>query len=274
MYLQFKSEFSINSIVLISSSKENESGLATRLTDDLCFSTMSLFIFKPFDVNSADEFWNVIKEINNLALKGTLPIVHFHMHGSSENGLQIGKTGEYIAWEKLINALRAINVLTGNNLCVVSSACHALHMIKPIQIEYKTPFYILIAPEHKISFGIIDDHMSAFYSELFKTKSIDKAYEKVNQYFQYFHCEEFIIKALVGYVANYCRGKGKQDRKERLLTQGVNSNKNINKKEFRRLFDEHLKPNDDLIKYYIDRFAFNKEITISLDDIKKFINKK
>lgn len=271
MELKINSSLSVNSVVFICADREQESGQSRRLNDDLSVLALNKFLFEFYEVNSADEFWEVIREINIKSLNGMLPIIHFHMHGSKEKGLEIGKTGEYISWELLINELRKININTSNNLCVISSACYALYMIKPISVLKETPFFILIAPEDKVSFGFIDNKMSSFYSTLFMTSSIDESYKHIQDVFKYFHSERLLVISMAKYIKKYCCGKVKNERKEELLTEALLSGITEDKKKIRKEIAVHINPNEYLLKKYSDRFIFNRSPSVSMQDILRFV---
>jgi len=54
---------------------------------------------------------------------GMTPLLHLDMHGSRDDGLAIESAGESIRWPILADALRQINAVSRNNLCVLSRVC-------------------------------------------------------------------------------------------------------------------------------------------------------
>lgn len=65
------------------------------------------------------------------------------------------------------------------------------HAIKALQIMTPCPFDMLIAPEHEISFGFIEDNMFSFYQDAFMPLNIIKSYEQhLSAQMRLFHCEK------------------------------------------------------------------------------------
>jgi hypothetical protein len=102
-----------------------------------------------------EEFLTQIEEETS---SGAKPLIHLDTHGSKNDGIVIASTDEFISWQTICNHLRAINILSGNNLCLVSTACFSYHLLYELEIDKPTPFFILIAPQHTISFGFTEDN--------------------------------------------------------------------------------------------------------------------
>ena len=84
------------------------------------------------------------------------PIIQFDTHGGKKDGLYIVASKEFVPWRELVQW--SINVATQNNFCIVSAACFSLHTIMEIDIAAATPFFIMFAPQHIVTFGFIEDN--------------------------------------------------------------------------------------------------------------------
>lgn len=157
--MDWTSSFSNNAVIVISSPRtEREKNVARRLVEDLELLRLGVhkFYFEHHIVFSRQELVELLRKVARLAKKGLRPLIHFDMHGDKFRGLELNPSGEFAPWPEVVTWLRKINVRAKNNLCVIAATCHGLNMIRPITIEKPVPFYCLIAPEHEISFGMID----------------------------------------------------------------------------------------------------------------------
>jgi hypothetical protein len=115
-----------------------------------------------YDLKSMhDEIQDVLRQVEE---NGVIPILHFEMHGSTK-GLEL-ESGEILGWDVLGTWFRAINVLTKNRLMVVLALCHGTEAVNQIIPFLPAPFRCLIAPEGKVSFGLIEEGFDAFYDEI------------------------------------------------------------------------------------------------------------
>lgn len=278
MIMQIESSFSINAIILISSDPIGEEGQSRRLEEDLvhlCSNYNGLrFIHMP--VKGNNDFDAKIDKILNYARNdGIKPIIHLHMHGDKEKGLQMAD-GSYVSWIKVANRLRKLNKLMLNNLCVISTACYGYHMVKGITIQDTTPFYGLIGAQDEISFGTIDDTATKFYSVLLESCSIDTAYNQVKDFFSYFHCEKMLAVCLARYIRQSCMGNGKEKRREDLLTIAIacgHSDSPGNLKKLRKSIREHIKPNEQTLHKYINNFLAGRTVSYTIDDLVSLVER-
>ena len=142
-----------------------------------------------------------------------------------------------MSWANLIEKLRAINIATRNNLCVVSAACFSLNAIRPLKISAPCPFLLLIAPEQEVSFGFIEDKTVTFYQKLFSGFDVLTAFqETLSPDLKLFHSRMLAI-SLTRYIRDSCIGKGGERRREALLTKALSGglpNNRHNKKMIRQ----------------------------------------
>jgi len=198
------------------------------------------------------------------------------MHGSQERGLEIGRTGEFIDWESVVDSLRVINTKLNNELVVLITACHGLHAILPISFEKTAPFLCLIAPEEEVKVGHIEERVPEFYRELFSSGSLAHASQKLGKEFKYFHSAEFLFRTLSRYIKEKCKGAGGQQRREDLLTEIMETRlgefpEKIS--EYRSKVKQHVAPNQELLDRYTSRFLLGKASNIKIDDLLNEIEK-
>ncbi len=112
-----------------------------------------------------------------MASSGLRPILHFDMHGDLTQGIKVAASGEFVSWPRLVDSLRAINVATENNLCVVSGACFSMNVVWEVTLSKPCPFFILIAPGEEVSSGFLEDKTREFYKSVFDDLEIVAAHE-------------------------------------------------------------------------------------------------
>jgi hypothetical protein len=108
-------------------------------------------------VPTGDQLIRSLAEIESAARDGCRPLIYLDMHGSPTDGVEIAATNEMVPWHQVVDALRAINRQTGNNLLVMAGVCFGLYAIKETIITDHAPFYMLIAPEEPVTFGDLMD---------------------------------------------------------------------------------------------------------------------
>jgi hypothetical protein len=117
--LHFTSAAAINSFYWICSLDPSKKGTTSRVIEDLePFLNSSQIKFKYFEPKSADDLETFLTKIEEETSSGAKPLIHLDTHGSKNDGIVIASTNEFISWQKICNNLRAINILSGNNLCL------------------------------------------------------------------------------------------------------------------------------------------------------------
>lgn len=270
---QLNSSFGANALYWICGLDAYEQGPTRRILEDLQgHSRLPIPVIR-LDVDSPTELIAVLDKLHYNALHCSLrPIVHFDMHGSKSAGLKLGNS--FLEWESLGQALRKLNVATGNKLLVVGGACHALSAIRSLNILSASPFFVLLAPEDEVQSGFIESHIVSFYSELFNTASLDRAFEQLGDPFQYIHCEKLLFIMLSRYIEKKLKGKTLQQRRERLLTEVFLANEKTNPetlKKVRLLLKSGLKPTQSLLDRYSGVFLCNRPCSFTIDDVLKLV---
>jgi hypothetical protein len=133
--LQFTSSASVNCLYWITSLEPNKQGTTRRVIEDLdpFFSSIGL-PFEVFEPRTAGDLVKRLQEIALAAKLGAKPIIHLDTHGLDDKGIFIAATNEFVAWSRLSDLFRAININTRNNLCIVSAACYSMSLIMEMSV--------------------------------------------------------------------------------------------------------------------------------------------
>jgi hypothetical protein len=208
-----------------------------------------------------------------LAQSGARPIIQIDAHGNQQNGLKIAASGEFISWPDLNRALQTINRETKNNLCVVSAVCYGLSIIHSLKLTMPSPFLVMIAPEKEVSFGAIEDTLCDFYQDIFSGSDLSLSFGKhLKSYMTLIHSEKVLAMCMARYVRNYCTGVGGEKRREKLLTDALESgipNNRHNRRAVRKSVKSQIKPDQRLLDRYVDSFLLGKAVSYTMVDLIK-----
>ena len=262
----------VNSLFWISSLRPGEEGPTRRIVEDLKAECRRIGLpFQLYEPRSVPLLLDALEKIADAARQGMRPIIHLDMHGSAAKGLEIAAAKESASWPAVVERLKTINIATQNNLCVVSGACFGLHAIKQVTVTEPCPFYMLIGPEQEVTFGFLEDHIAAFYAEVFLSADIMKAYEShLATQLKVFHCEKMLVIALARYIRKSCRGKGGSERRERLMSEIFMHGRERtpeNLREVRLQLKSGLRPTQNLVDRFAGRFLIGKQCGFTLDDL-------
>jgi len=231
--------------------------------------------FEVFEPRTAAELATKLQEIALAAKSGAKPIIHLDTYGLDDKGIFIAATREFVAWSDLYAAFRAINIKTGNNLCVVSAACYSMALIKQISITEACPFFIMLAPEKTVSFGFIEEATVAFYKDVFGDLNILGAYEKhLKPALSVFHSERMLAIVFARYFKFKCMGRGGRERREDLLTQAVASgiaNNRHNRRVVRSTAKAMTRPTPEVVNRFAHTFLIGKRIPFGFGELMKLI---
>lgn len=273
------SEFACNSVIWISSLPDNEMGATNRMVASVEAHSKELeFGFQHVPIKHREQLDGLLDELAQRSRQHNMkPLIHFDTHGNSDCGLYIDGEDAFYDWNNLSEKLRSINTGTGNNLAVVGATCYGLHAIKPISLTTPTPFYLLLAPEEKVTVGFLEKNVPSFYRSLFKLGSIDSAFScHFLEKFKYFHCEKMLFVVISRYIAQQCKGKGGAARRERLLTeifsQGM-ENTVENRKRVRAMLKNGLRPDQSLTDRFAGNFLIGRQCSFNITDLLDFVGK-
>ena len=167
MALEIQSGLVFNSIFWLTSPRPDEVHVVESMMDDVSVICKTKGIpFQSYVVPTGDQLIRSLAEIESAARDGCRPLIYLDMHGSPTDGVEIAATNEMVPWDQVVDALRAINCQTGNNLLVMAAVCFGLYAIKETIITDHTPFYMLIAPEEPVTFGDLMDQTFPFFQNL------------------------------------------------------------------------------------------------------------
>ncbi|WP_458365816.1 hypothetical protein [Burkholderia pseudomallei] len=236
------------------------------------------FYFHRRDIKLSLELVDFLIELELRAREdGLRPIVVLDMHGDPNAGLSLCGPGESLPWAELGKLLAAINVSTANNLCVIGGACYSLRTIAPAKLDQPAPFFVLLAPEHEVSVGFLEDNFPAFFDHLFTQGEIDGAYSRyLSEHFRYFHCEKMLFIVVGRYVREACKGRSAAERRERLLTevfeQGL-PNTPENRQAIRAKIKAGLRPDQALLDRYARGFLIGRSCSFNMEQLLSFLDK-
>ncbi len=210
--MKIDSGFFMNSVFWLSSARPGEQGWITRIIDDVSVACCSNGMpYQTYEVPSKAALLDALDKIEAAALQGCRPLLYLDMHGSAEKGVEIAASGEYVSWATLVEKFRRINIASDNNLVVIAAACFGLHAIKQTTITQPVPFFMMIAPEHTINVG--------FLLQMLSGNDVMAAYrDNLEPQMSMFHCMKIFLGSMAKYIDRQCKGKGGEQRRERLLT--------------------------------------------------------
>lgn len=263
----------VDKVFWISSLREEEEGVGKRMVEDLesYFNRIDLRFEKHYP-KSIQDLFNLLEDTAAASVCDRDPIIHFDMHGQKDKGLFLARCDHFVSWETLTVKLQKVNAMTGNNLTVVLATCFGYNLIRHLDLSNPSPFYMLIAPEKIVSAGFLEDNIPAFYEEVFNTSNPLEAYKNhLASQMRMLHSEEMLAYILIRYFRSSCIGKAGEDRKERLLTEVMQSGRAANIKSNRRMLRKSLKmqirPNQSIVDRYISTFLMGKKVSYRLDDL-------
>ncbi len=174
-----------------------------------------------------EELINLLEKIWDEAISSSLyPMIHFECHGCPD-GIGVANH-ELVTWEDLRKILIEINQACRLNLMIVLAACNGAHLIKVATKMDRAPFWAIIGPEVEVTAGELEKNFGEFYKVFFDKLDGDAAIEALNQgvtrqdrKYHFLSSIGLFIKAYTKYYMDYCRGKGKRDRVENLVTQAM-----------------------------------------------------
>jgi hypothetical protein len=269
----------VNAIVWIRSLPEGELGPTRRILDDLAQLGPGggLPVFE-FAVGDRAELAVVLKDLAEQAAQGLRPILHFDAHGNAEGGLLLAPSGEWAPWSDLLEALRVINIQTGNNLVAVFALCFGLHLYKQVELAKAVPAYLFIAPAKAVSVGFLEDETCAFYKTLHQAGAFFPAFAAtLAKAMTMMNCQGIFLEALAQYVKTSCQGKARRERLERMVTKvierdGISQPTPQQLGEARKRIRKALEPGEGLIAHYAPTFLIGRAPGFTYTDVKRLVN--
>lgn len=277
--VSFTETVSLNAIIWIESLPISDLGPSTRIIEDLePLAKKNGYQFNRVTITSKKHLIQTLRSIKVACEEGLRPILHFDMHGSQEDGLQIARSGEHVSWNDLAAENREINMATENNLCCVFATCFALNFARQVSLLKPSPFYLLIAPEQEVTSGFLERKTNVFYRILVTTGDITRAFTQafIGE-MNALGCQEIFMLGMIEYVRTVATGKAKQKKKETLLTDGLKELGISNPtpkllKVARKVVKGGILPNQKLIDGIASKFLISRPALFSYEDIEKLIS--
>jgi hypothetical protein len=276
----FSTTLTVNSLFWITSLRPTEQGVTRRIQEDLLPYLDSIGLrHHTFEPRTAAELLGILSDIAQQANVGLRPILHFDTHGDLAQGIRLAASDEFIAWSVLIVHLRAINVATRNNLCVVSGACFSLNAVWEINLSEACPFCMLIAPGKEVSAGFLEDKTFAFYKSAFEGLEIVAAHERhLAPHLSLHHCERVLAYDIANYIRDFCTGKGGRIRREELMTKAVTAGI-VPNRQARRIIRQGAKkwtrPSQAMVDRYLNgvgsKFLMGKPPGFNIEDVMRVV---
>lgn len=262
----------IDTVVWITSLKDSEQGVTRRILEDLEPYLLSEKVeFRYFDPQTVGELRNVFTIIAEEAASGQRPLIHFDTHGGETTGIHIAPSNEDMSWDEVIDHLRAINLATENNLCVISLACYGFKIIRSVKMTDQTPFFLLAGSESEIPASYIQDTVVPFYRHIFDNDDVVGGFEThLKGKLRILHSEQLAYEALARYIRAGTMGEGKRSRVEDLVTAGARNVGHVNRariRAMRKVAKEGVKPTQALVNRMIQNFLVGKTVHFNIDEV-------
>lgn len=231
-----------NRIYIIESLQHGDTLTGTNLHNDLLryqsskHSDFKSILKNPKDKKEWNELFTEIQK--DCEENGNAPIIHFEVHGSSDKKGLVLTSKELITWEELYQNLAPINQLLRNELFITMAVCHGSYFLMSSYIDRQTAFQGIVGSFDEISESDLAIRYDAFYSELFSSFDLNRAYEQLcssnpsmpNTY-GCFSSEYVFARCYLEYIKNECSEAALEKRaKETIVEQKMLLNRHDHRK--------------------------------------------
>lgn len=196
-----------NRIYVIESLPANDEKTGTRLHYDLLqwqsyrFEGFKSVLLEP--QNKQEWVVDMTGILKDTANKGTLPIIHFEVHGSTTKDGLILASGELVSWEELSNILTRINIASRMNLFVSLAVCHGAYLLTQYHLDQRAFCYGVLGSFDVLKVNDLKIRFNEFYEELFSSFDINKAYQRLLNANSEVQVDYECISALEIFYRNY-----------------------------------------------------------------------
>lgn len=119
------------------------------------------------DVATAADLLAFLERVRaEVEMMGRSPILHFEIHGSSDQKGLVLRSSEFVPWTSLLGPLTDINRATGNNLLLTLAVCHGAWLGTILSASRPAPFWALIGPSTSEYPIVLFPAFEAFYRTL------------------------------------------------------------------------------------------------------------
>jgi len=221
--LNFTASFKNNALIIFDSLPPSELNTAARLESDITDYSLAMDrdgYCQRFHIENKASLVAHLKSIRYECQSGVLkPALHFENHGNKERGLHIYDSNEYLTWIELLDLIREINSMNGNNTLVTVAACHGYSMASEIDVSKPCPLNTLIAPKEEVSAGYFIDAMIPFYKSIMASGNLLGALKHLDSKMDHFIACEFFYSQLASFFGKYKSTKSRSALTEELVTQ-------------------------------------------------------
>jgi hypothetical protein len=188
------------------------------------------------DIEDAAALYALLAKILALVrTTGRFPILHLEIHGSSDKKGLVLHSGEFIAWEALIEPLTIINRAMRHNLVLTLAVCSGAYLGTIINAAREAPFWGIVGPDRREWDGELLNGFKAFYGTFLTTLDGAKAIESLRRAtaktgearFLFVNAEQMFASAFKSYVAKACNPDAVKERVGRIVeeakTHGLNA---------------------------------------------------
>lgn len=208
-------EIHFNRIYIIESLKPNDKLTGTDLYNNLLrYQSIKHPNFEAILKSPKDKKeWNqIFDEIYaDCITNRNAPILHFEVHGSVDKDGLVLTSRELVSWEELYADLAKINIAIKNELFITMAVCHGNYLLRTAHINRPAPFRGMIGSFEAIQVGDLAIRYEEFYTELFDSFDINKAYDRLlkanptlpNSY-KCYGAEYVFARVSLDYASTYC----------------------------------------------------------------------
>lgn len=265
----------VNATIWVRSLPEAEHGPSRRIVEDVePLTAREGQVFELIDVGDRAAFFAALQGIAAWSRAGLRPILHLDAHGHADRGIRLAPSGEAVSWEEVAEALREINIATGNNLVCVLGLCFGLHLYKILTLRKAVPAYLFMAPESEIQVGDLEERVFSFYRSVHASGNVTAAFDThLAGAMTLFHCQGLFLEVLAAYVRSHCRGSARTDRFDRLATALVKRRGQIgNRQQLRSARSKAstgVRPGPHLIRRFAPTFLIGRTAAFTYNAVER-----
>ena len=191
--------------------------------------------------------WNELfaEIVKDCEVNGNAPIIHFEVHGSPDKKGLVLTSKELITWEELYQNLAPINRLLRNELFVTMAVCHGSYFLMSSYINRQTAFQGIIGSFDEIHESDLVIRYDAFYSELFSSFDLNRAYEQLSSSnpsmpntYRCFSSEYVFARCYLEYIKNECSEAALEKRAKQMI---VEQKMQLNRRDRRKFVHDFIK---------------------------------
>lgn len=271
------SGFTFNRIVIVQSLEPREVSTGVLLSDFISRHSEIVNANLPIEVINcgyAGEFLQIVNRLQAEAASGNIPLLHVECHGDSHAGLEF-ENGSTLAWERVSEALRPLNIASRFNLLAVFSACFGAHFLGQMGVIEPAPCWCIVAPTEEVDPGEILAGFREFYTALLNDGDMGSAIKAIAR------CplskgvwlcqlaETWFEELVTGYVKVHCTEAAARARARVLHRKLKSEGQNKSVGSLLRIL--RVRNRESLLGEYFDKYFTTREVP---ENIQRFDNVK